>query len=145
MANRCLLHISKLEEFKQWLTLKDIPYRSGRGDFQVLQVMTSHGWKCIFSRIDMKEHFTVQEGLVSLVDLFLQCSEKKTKKVSHCCRCNGEIADLKSAVTTQSVQNEGCSEIWKDGKFFNVDDSIYCGLECLFADITDYISGSKHY
>lgn len=72
MASRNLLHVSKLGEFKQWLEMKGIEYRPGKGSFQVLQVMSPQGWGVIFDRNDAKEHYTVSDKLIPTVLAFVQ-------------------------------------------------------------------------
>jgi len=75
MANRCTLHISKMDDFKEYLTSKDIAYRPGKGTYQVMQVLTPrHGWQCIYERNNMPEHFTVQDKLMPIVFKFLEQS-----------------------------------------------------------------------
>ena len=82
MANRNTLHINKFEGFKHYLYENDIPYRKGKGDYQVLQVMTEkHGFQCIYRRADMPEHFTVQDKLYPLVRKFLNESTPKKSRV----------------------------------------------------------------
>ena len=73
--SRCLLHRSKLSEFKAWLDKEGIAYRDGKGFYQVLQICKdgTH-WNCIYSRLDMPEHFTTDKNLDSLVARF--CREK---------------------------------------------------------------------
>lgn len=74
--SRSLLHITKLEEFKSWLDSRGIEHRPPRGDYQVLQVkMRKHGYACVYSRHDMKEHFTVDARIEGLVSRF--CRERK--------------------------------------------------------------------
>ena len=73
MANRCTLHIKKLEDFKNYLNDHGIAYRAGKGAWQVLQVLTpKHGWQCVFERGDMPEHYTVQDKLMPIVRHFLK-------------------------------------------------------------------------
>lgn len=74
---RCLLHISKFEDFKQWLIKNDIEFRPGKGFWQVLQVRTpNYGWQIVFSRADMKEHYSVNEKLTPLIRQFIEDSKK---------------------------------------------------------------------
>lgn len=71
MSLRCTLHISKLEAFKSWLNDNGIAHRPGKGDYQVLQVITTnHGWQVVFKRNNMPEHYTVNEKLLPLVRQF---------------------------------------------------------------------------
>jgi len=69
--SRRLLHISKLEHFKQWLDKEGIAHRPPRGDYQVLQVCKNgKNWNCVYSRHDMPEHYTTDRHLDNLVIKF---------------------------------------------------------------------------
>ena len=69
--SRCALHKTKLEEFKEWLNDQGIAHRPGKGDYQVLQVLTdSHGWQVVFAKNEMPEHFTVNKALMPLLSQF---------------------------------------------------------------------------
>ena len=69
---RCTLHKTHLEPLQYWLReVKQIPYRNGKGDYQVMQVLTvGHGWQVIFRKAEMPEHFSVNEKLMPLIDEF---------------------------------------------------------------------------
>lgn len=71
MAIRDLLHISKLEAFKQFLARNNIQFRDGKGEFQVLQVFINSKWSPIYRRNDMPEHFTIQAELKKIVRKFI--------------------------------------------------------------------------
>jgi hypothetical protein len=73
MSNkRCTLHKNKLDEFKAWLDNSNIAHRPGLGEWQVLQVLTpEYGWQCVFKRVRMPEHFSVNEKLMSTVQKFI--------------------------------------------------------------------------
>ncbi len=74
--SRCLLHITKIEEFKSWLTDQGIPHRPGKGFYQVIQVCKDgKHWNNIYTRHHMPEHFTNDRHLDSLVAKF--CRERK--------------------------------------------------------------------
>lgn len=79
--SRNLLHKTKLEAFKSWLSQQDIEHRPGRGAFQVLQVrMTSkrlNEWQCVFDRLDAPEHYTVAYPLEPIVHRFIRDSRTK--------------------------------------------------------------------
>lgn len=69
----CLLHINQLESFKEWLQENKIPYRPGKGEWQVLQVKTpKYGWQVIYSRKEMREHYSLNSRLVGTVEKFLR-------------------------------------------------------------------------
>ena len=80
MADRATLHKSKLEDFKEYLNLRGIAHRPGKGTWQELQVLTlEDGWQCIYSRVDMPEHLTIQDKLISLIKSYLR-ERKETGK-----------------------------------------------------------------
>jgi hypothetical protein len=75
--SRCLLHKSKLEEFKAFLDSEGLPHRPGKGQWQVLQVCKDgRHWNSIFIRNEMPEHFTTDRHLDSLVVKF--CRKNKS-------------------------------------------------------------------
>ncbi len=78
MANRCTLHKTKLNEFKNYLNSKGIAYRDGKGDYQVLQVQTGDGWQSVYEKNNMPEHFSVQDKLMPTVRKFLTDQSKNT-------------------------------------------------------------------
>ncbi len=76
--SRCLLHKSKLEEFKTWCEHRAIKTRPGRGDYQVLQVLTAKfGWQVVYDRNDAPEHYTVTWPLEMVVTRFIRDSKTK--------------------------------------------------------------------
>lgn len=73
MADRCTLHVNKLEAFKVWLQDNDFDYRPGKGEYQVLQVQTKrHGWQVVFKRADMPEHYSINDKLYPIVKRFIK-------------------------------------------------------------------------
>jgi hypothetical protein len=90
MADRCTLHKDKLEGFKKWLNDSGIAHRPGKGDYQVLQVLTpKSGWQVIFKRNDMPEHFSINDKLLPVVQSYL--SEKRSHRKIKC--FDGEPCD----------------------------------------------------
>lgn len=72
MARRELLHKSKLEDFKKWCKDNMLSIRPGKDTFQVLQVCHPVlGWGVIYDRIEAKEHYTVENKLVRIVQKFI--------------------------------------------------------------------------
>lgn len=69
--SRNLLHINKLNDFKNFLNSYKIPFRSGRGEFQVMQVYLDGKWQVVYSRLHAKEHYTVVRPLEGLVEMFI--------------------------------------------------------------------------
>jgi len=81
MANRCTLHKTKIEQFKEYLDSREIPHRPGVGDYQVLQVRFKLKWHVIYYRDAAKEHYTAVDALVPLVRDFVRSRycERKLK------------------------------------------------------------------
>lgn len=78
IMSRCLLHKSRLDAFKLWCEHRAIQTRPGRGDYQVLQVLTSKfGWQVVYDRNDAPEHYTVTWPLEMLVKRFIRDSTLK--------------------------------------------------------------------
>lgn len=68
---RCLLHRTKIDEFKAWLDRQGISTRPGKGQWQLFQVLTPEdGWQVVFDQIN-SEHVSVNEKLVPIVQGFL--------------------------------------------------------------------------
>jgi len=77
---RNTLHKTKLEAFKTWLDQNEIPHRPGKGDWEVLQVFTEKSnWQRVFERLDMKEHYSVNEKLLPIVRRFIHDSKVKVQ------------------------------------------------------------------
>ena len=77
MAERCLLHKSKLDEFECWCSLYGIETRPGKGEWQVLQVKDpKYGWQVVFDRKDSPEHYTINDKLRNLVWNFIKESNR---------------------------------------------------------------------
>ena len=80
MAERALLHLSRLQEFLDWCSQeKGLTVRPGRGSYQVAQILPkgSTQWQVIFSRDRMPEHCTVPDPLVPLVRNFIRSTKEK--------------------------------------------------------------------
>lgn len=81
--SRNLLHVSKLEDFKVWLDENGIKHRPSKNqsytNYQVLQVNhPAPHWCAVYERLGMKEHYTVDRRLESLVARF--CRENRESK-----------------------------------------------------------------
>lgn len=72
---RGLLHKTKLEEFKTFLINNQIQYRSGKGDYQVIQVEVKNRFYPIYDR-NTGDHFTTQQELIPLIRRFLKENSK---------------------------------------------------------------------
>ena len=61
----------------------------------------------------------------------------KQKAIIVCDECEAEIEH--DGIKTESVRNEGCSEISLGRNTYDVDDADFCNIECLFAHIRKYL------
>lgn len=74
--SRNLLAKHKLPDFVQFLRHSNIQYRDGRGDYDVLQVLTPNAsWQCIFERHKSTVHYTVAQPLEGIVRQFIAASK----------------------------------------------------------------------
>ena len=69
---RNLLHKTKIEDFKRWLNLREIPHRPGNGEWQILQVCVYGAWHVLYERAKMPEHVTVPRPLEGLVRHYIK-------------------------------------------------------------------------
>lgn len=75
------LHKSRLDAFKLWLTGEGYEHRPGRGDYQVLQVLTTlSGWQVVFTSEKDTDHYTVNKKLMPLVDEFIRSKRAANPK-----------------------------------------------------------------
>lgn len=74
--SRCLLHKTKLDEFKAWLDKNGIPNRPGKGFYQALQICKDgKHWNNVYIRNHVPEHLTVDKHLEGLVVRFIRESK----------------------------------------------------------------------
>ena len=67
-----LLHVSKLEEFKSWLTANGYQHRPTNAAYQVLQVKVGEIWAPVYRRDNGgREHLTVVKQLEGIALKFL--------------------------------------------------------------------------
>ena len=75
--SRCLLHITKLNAFLDWLDKEKIQHREGKGYYQVRQICKDgKHWNNIYLRDTMPEHYTVDRHLENLVTKFIRESKR---------------------------------------------------------------------
>ena len=104
MAARNLLHKTKLQGFKQYLDSKEIAYREGKGDYQILQVKhPQHGWLVIYEKLDAKEHYSVPWKLTGLVEAFIKAAKPQAGKE--------RVQPLISAGQVWYVKHKGASAL----------------------------------
>ena len=70
-TKRSTLKKTDLDKLKEWLTSKDIPYRGGKGDTQVIQIKhPKYGWQVVYHNKSLEDHYSVNRNLVLLVNAF---------------------------------------------------------------------------
>lgn len=81
MANRYMLHISKLEDFKDWLVKDGWEIEQPKGTYEVLRARKS-GRKnplIVYTKADAKEHLSLMDRDSGVVGAFLRdCKKPKT-------------------------------------------------------------------
>ncbi len=72
MAYRNVLHKSKLEDFKNWLISKGWIIKIPKGEYEVLRAVKD-GEKplIVFTRLKVKEHYSVPDSHIELVYQFI--------------------------------------------------------------------------
>jgi hypothetical protein len=78
MAARNILHKSRVTEFTSWLESQGWKIRPGRGTWEIVQVQEpgANSWHVLFKRLNMPEHVTVPQPLVSMVQFFLDSTKE---------------------------------------------------------------------
>jgi len=72
MANRDLLHKSKLSLFAEWLTKQGWIIQSTKGNYEVLRAKkTGYDTLIIWTRSNAKEHYSVPDKWYALVRQFI--------------------------------------------------------------------------
>lgn len=77
---RAMLHKSKLDEFLKYLSDNEIPFRDGKGDYEVIQVCVGGRFYPIHRR-HSGDHMTTQDALKPIIIKFIrdQKNAKTTK------------------------------------------------------------------
>ena len=76
MAERCLLHKSKLQELKQWLESQGYTILETKDYYEVLRAKKDKNLIIIYKKSDVKEHLTVQQKDDKLIRRFIRESKK---------------------------------------------------------------------
>lgn len=80
MAQRCLLHRTKLKQFEEWLVEHEWKIEETKGFYEVLRARKSGRLKplIIYMRLDTTEHYTVTDDGVQVVRNFIK-ETRRTK------------------------------------------------------------------
>lgn len=77
MANRCLLHKSKLEDFKKWLVKNNWTIENCKGEYEVLRARSIRNKVLIvYRKLQFKEHYTIVDKDYPIVKNFLDESKR---------------------------------------------------------------------
>ena len=76
MGNRHLLHMNKLEKFKQWLELDGWEIQANKDLFEVLRARKDGRYLIVYRKLDASEHYSIKDADAPVVRRFL-------KEISH--------------------------------------------------------------
>ncbi len=88
MARRNLLHKSKLEDFKNWLEFDGWTLEDTKGFYEVLRASKCKRKFILFSRLELKEHYSVRDADEGVVAAYIR--NKKKLRDADRNRANGE-------------------------------------------------------
>lgn len=126
MANIHMLHISKLEEFKEWLVKDGWEIEEPKGIYEVLRARKPgrNNPLIVYTKADAKEHLSLMDKDSGVVGAFLRDS-KKTKTNADRIRSmsDEELADMFHNNGSYVENGEPKLEIWVKEKKIIIDDS----------------------
>lgn len=100
-----LLHISRLEAFKAWLTKNDRGWRPGKGPYQVIQILTENsGWQVVFRRDTDPEHLSLNGALEPLVRRFIRESRLEAEVAAKAIDWHEQEIQLLEALDVQQLK-----------------------------------------
>ena len=78
MANRHMLHISKLEDFKAWLAKDGWEMEEPKGDYEVLRArkQSRRNPLIVYRKSDAKEHLSLMDRDAGVLGAFIRDSKK---------------------------------------------------------------------
>ena len=79
MAERCLLHQSKLNLLKWWLSSRGYEIQATKGIYEVLRANKGKDTVIIFKKNGAKEHFSVQQKDHKLIRQFIRETREEEK------------------------------------------------------------------
>lgn len=71
MAERCLLHLSKVREFGAWIESKGFVLAETRSEYEILRAKKPGRTVIVYKRADAKQHASVMERDYRLVRTFI--------------------------------------------------------------------------
>ena len=121
MANRHTLHISKLEDFKEWLVKDGWEIEEPKGIWEVLKARKSGRQNplIVYRKADAEEHLSIKERDSGVVGAFLRdCKKTKTNADRIRSMNDEELAEFIEQVSTDSMETisfgtKEYEEIWE--------------------------------
>ena len=77
MANRHILHKSKLTAFRDWLISDGWEIQDTKGFYEVLRAKKGKRVLIVYERLDMKEHYSLADRDCPIVRQFLNKERKR--------------------------------------------------------------------
>ena len=71
MANRCLLSMNRVYDFRKWLEKNGYEIVETKGIFEILRAVKGNEKVIIYKRLNSKEHCTVPDANVRIVKKFI--------------------------------------------------------------------------
>ena len=106
MANRHTLHISKLEDFKEWLVKDGWEIEETKGIWEVLRARKSGRQNplMVYRKADAKEHLSIMDRDSDVVGAFLRdCKKTKTNADRIRSMSDEELAEFISKVNRTCI------------------------------------------
>lgn len=72
MANRCMLAINKLENFKQWLLEEGWNLEPVMGFYEIVRARKGKRVLLVYRKNEIKEHVSVPDSSMDVVKKFIQ-------------------------------------------------------------------------
>ena len=119
MADRHRLHISKLDDFKEWLIKDGWDIEEPKGTWEVLRARKSgrNNPLIVYTKMDAKEHLSVMDRDSGVIGAFLRDSKKPKTN-----------ADKIRSMNDEELAEFLSKTVWEDGA--NLFDFVDC--ECFF-------------
>ena len=101
MANRALLHMSKLKDFESWLEKQGyMILPTSKNPYEVLRAKKSKDTVIIYRKGDSKEHLSIMDKDYALIHKFIMESKPKTNADRIRNMSDEELGDLLQSVSS---------------------------------------------
>lgn len=119
MADRHRLHISKLNDFKEWLIKDGWDIEEPKGTWEVLRARKSgrNNPLIVYTKMDAKEHLSVMDRDSGVIGAFLRdCKKPKTNADRIRAMSDEELAEWITKITddAQLDAKTKCNYQWED-------------------------------